>query len=88
MPVLNPRSRLISLRLTDDEYQALIRITRAEGARSTSELARNAICSFLTRCDSPARETETPERISQIEAELKRLKRVLETMATLAREQA
>jgi len=87
MPVLKPRSRLVSLRLTDEEYQSLVRASRTEGARSTSDLARNAICDFLTRCAPPACESGTQERINQLESELRRIKRMLETITSFAKEQ-
>ncbi len=88
MPVLKPRSRLISLRLTDEEYQTLVRASRTEGARSTSDLARSAILDFLTRCTPLVGESDTHERINQIESELRRIKRMLETIAAFAKEQS
>ncbi len=43
MAVLKRKSRMISLRLSDDEYEALRSLYRLHGSRSVSEFARNAM---------------------------------------------
>jgi hypothetical protein len=43
MTVLNVRSRMISVRLSEDEYSALVNLCASSGARSVSDLARNAL---------------------------------------------
>jgi hypothetical protein len=47
MTVLKPRSRMISVRLSEEEYVALRRICSVTGARSVSDLARDAMRVFL-----------------------------------------
>jgi hypothetical protein len=47
MKVLKPRSRMISIRLSEDEYQRLCRLSVESGAHSLSDLARNAMHSLL-----------------------------------------
>jgi Arc/MetJ-type ribon-helix-helix transcriptional regulator len=49
MTVLKPRSRTISVRLSEEEFAALERFCAAGEARSISDLARNAICDVLKR---------------------------------------
>jgi hypothetical protein len=44
MSVRNPRTRLISFRLSEDEYQALQSLCDAHEARSLSEFVRTSIC--------------------------------------------
>lgn len=44
MSVRNPRTRLISFRLSDDEYRALQSVCDAHEARSLSEFVRAGIC--------------------------------------------
>ena len=44
MSVRNPRTRLISFRLSDDEYRALQSLCDAHEARSLSEFVRAGIC--------------------------------------------
>ena len=43
MTVLNPRSRMISVRLSEEEYSALRRLCTVTGARSVSDLTRDAM---------------------------------------------
>ena len=43
MKVLRPRSRIISIRISEEEFCALQRICVARGARSLSDLAREAM---------------------------------------------
>lgn len=48
MAVLNPRSRMISVRLSEEEYSALRRLCSVTGARSVSDLTRDAMRVLLT----------------------------------------
>jgi len=48
MKVLKPRSRMISIRLSQEEYEGLCRLSAVTGARSLSDLARDAMRWFLT----------------------------------------
>jgi hypothetical protein len=48
MKVLKPRSRMISIRLSEEEYDGLCRLSEVTGAHSLSDLARNAMRLFLT----------------------------------------
>ena len=47
MGVLKRRTRLISFRLSDEEYQALLQITAAQGARSISDFSRTVLFEAL-----------------------------------------
>jgi hypothetical protein len=47
MGVLKRRTRLVSFRIYDDEYQTLVKITAAQGARSISDFSRSALCEAL-----------------------------------------
>ena len=44
MPVLKKRSRTISIRLSEEEYDALREISISKGARSISEFTRSVAC--------------------------------------------
>jgi hypothetical protein len=48
MKVLKPRSRMISIRLSEEEYDGLCRLSEVTGAHSLSDLARNAMRLFLS----------------------------------------
>ena len=47
MTVFKPRSRMISIRLSDEEYSGLKRLCVVKGARSVSDLARSAMSDLL-----------------------------------------
>jgi len=47
MAVTQKRSRLVSFRLSDQEYEALQNFTLTEGARSLSDFARSALCDAM-----------------------------------------
>jgi len=82
MGVLKTRKRMVSLRLSDDEYQRLVELRSAYGAHSTSDLARTAVCSFLDNADKP-RGVRTPAvaelqaKVVEIEATVLRLSRMV-----------
>jgi len=42
--MLNKRSRTVSFRLSDEEYQALKNVSTLRGARSVSEFTRSVAC--------------------------------------------
>jgi hypothetical protein len=44
MSVLRPRARLISFRVSDEEYERVRAVCGAHGARSLSDFVRSAIC--------------------------------------------
>lgn len=43
MPVYETRSRIVSIRLSDSEFQQLTALCTSKGARCVSDLARDAI---------------------------------------------
>lgn len=47
MTVMKPRSRMISVRLSEEEYMALRDLCSLTGARSVSDLTRDAMRTFL-----------------------------------------
>src|SRR5688572_28837523 len=54
MAVLRKRNKLVSFRLSEQEYEALQNISTSEGARSISDFARAALCDVLVGGKSPA----------------------------------
>ena len=53
MAILKRRSRMISFRLSEDEYASLRSLCENEGARSVSDLARDAVHRLIDK-DSQA----------------------------------
>lgn len=47
MMVLKPRLRTISVRLSEEEYAALKRLSEASGSRSVSDLTRDAVGTLM-----------------------------------------
>jgi hypothetical protein len=47
MAVLRRKTRLVSFRISDEEYQVLVATTAAQGARSISDFSRAALCQAL-----------------------------------------
>ena len=85
MAVLIPRIRTIGVRLSKDEYSSLERFCVESGARSLSDLARTAICSFVDRANrermlasavnqNAARVKELEEKIQRLSAEIASLR--------------
>ncbi len=79
---------MLSLRLTEDEYQNLVSLALAEGARSTSDLARTAICEFLAKKQSPRRWMKIEQRMDHLESEVRRVGQLMEMMASFTKEEA
>jgi hypothetical protein len=84
MPILRPKIRMISLRLTESEYTALLDMTAAEGIRGTSDLARIAICDYLNNHHPSNGRDEMQRKIEHLENEVTRLSKILEGFASLA----
>jgi hypothetical protein len=77
----NPRNRLVSLRMTDEEYDRLRGASEGQGARSVSEFARSLLlstshsssgadcpCGSLSTCDE--RITKVEQDVAQVKNEL------------------
>ena len=81
MSVLKRRSRMISFRVSEDEYIGLKNLCVNEGARSVSDMARDAV-HRLMRNPQPNHQLETvvqmlQGRIEALDVEVKRLGRAL-----------
>jgi hypothetical protein len=66
--VLKRKSRMISLRLSNDEYDALRSLYRVHGSRSVSEFARNAMQRVIGEAQSGPVLVET--RLQEIDAKM------------------
>jgi hypothetical protein len=49
LAILKRRSRMISFRLSEDEYASLRSVCESEGARSVSDLARDAVHRLISK---------------------------------------
>jgi hypothetical protein len=78
MTVLKPRSRAISVRLSEEEYWALRRLCSVTGARSVSDLTRNAMRGLF---DGQDRDQMRGIGIDEFRAQMKSLDRKIEKLA-------
>jgi hypothetical protein len=89
MSVLKRRSRMISFRVSEDEYVGLKNLCVNEGARSVSDMARDAVQRLITNHSWPNNQLATvvqmlQDRVDTLDKEVKRLGQALHgTAATV-----
>jgi hypothetical protein len=66
MAVLDPRTRTIGVRLSEDEFATLEQFCVASGARSISDLARTAIWEFVNNQGPQRARSSAPEYFVQM----------------------
>jgi len=79
MTVLKLRTRTISVRLSDDEYAALKGLCLLRGARSVSDLTREAVRNLLNHKDG---ESPLGERLEEFRLQMKGLDQKIEQLAS------
>ena len=77
MPSVDNRNRMISFRLSVEEYEKFRELCFNTGIRSLSEMARVAINTFLNQTPQAMVQTSLDVRISELEAKLQRLSQEL-----------
>lgn len=85
MAVLKPRSRSISIRLSEEEFLTLKQLCSVTGARSVSDLTRDAMRMILNGAD---RNDVITLRLDELRTQLKHLDRKLDELAATPRSQA
>ncbi len=80
MTVLKPRSRMISIRLSEEEYAALMGLCSSTGARSMSELTRDAMRSILAN-NNRSPDSRLEGRLEEFHSQIARLERKLEELS-------
>jgi hypothetical protein len=78
MTVLKPRNRMISVRLSEEEYSALRRLCSVTGARSISDLTRDAMRVLL---NGGNREDGLGSHMDEFRAEIRNLGKTIEQLA-------
>ena len=82
MSVLRRKTRMVSFRLTEEEYNTLLETCVANGARSVSDFTRERMCEVLFRNVGPdgkpveARVEELRSKVQQLDNKVKRLARM------------
>ena len=86
MTVLKRRSRMVSFRLSEEEYEGLKHICIAVGARSLSDVARDAVQQMIENGSSPRRDLSAEvelltQRMEALDHEVKRLAHLLDQIS-------
>jgi len=85
MTVLKPRSRMISVRLSEDEHAALTRMCTETGARSVSDLTRDAMRGLLNDFHSAdANKTRTEEIHIQMQLLSRKIEELVDRLSATA----
>ena len=79
MTVVKPRSRMISVRLSEEEYSALRRLCLVTGARSVSDLTRDAMRMLLNGAN---RQDGLGDHMDEFRAEVRNLSKTIEQLST------
>jgi len=77
MTLMKPRSRMISVRLSEEEYTAVRRLCSLTGARSVSDLTREAMRTALR---SVNQEDSLGGNLDEFRADMKNLEKKLEQL--------
>ena len=80
MTVLKRRSRMVSFRLSEQEYENLLTLCSSRGARSLSDLARDAMQALIPDGDRdglPSLVQQLRKRMDDLDLEVKHLTQLL-----------
>ena len=77
MTVLKPRSRMISVRVSEEEYTALRRLCSLTGARSVSDITRDAMRTVLRGVN---REESVGGNLEEFRANMRTLEKKVEQL--------
>jgi hypothetical protein len=84
MPVFKPKTRMISFRLSEDEYEWLRQDSLAKGARSVSDYARLILCRIAlgggesNRDGAEEKLLQIGHRLNELDREVQRLAHLVE----------
>ena len=67
MAVLKPRERLVYFRISEDEFRQFVSVCEKEGARSVSDLARNAVQKLIANGDRERGSEELVQKMHRLE---------------------
>jgi hypothetical protein len=78
MSAYKRKTRMLSIRLSDEEYRMLLNASLGKGSRSVSEYARNSI--FRAVQSSPANAESLKARMEEFESDLHSISRSLQRL--------
>ncbi len=81
MTVAKPKNRMISFRLSDEEYEHLVNLCETQSARSLSDLARSAMQNLITNGGVNGGGDGIEERLSHVDGRLDALDEAVERLS-------
>jgi hypothetical protein len=89
MAVFKPKTRMISFRLSEDEYECLRQTSQSRGARSVSDYARVTLCRVVAGNPGAAESPDTRieqinQKMGELDHEVQRLAKVVEGLGNHA----
>jgi hypothetical protein len=79
MPMIKRRTKIVSIRLLDEEYNQLKRLCETRGARSVSDLARDAMFGLMSPATSiEGKVQDLDMRLVALREEVARLSRMVQ----------
>ncbi len=67
MAVLKPRERLVYFRISEDEFRQFVGVCEQAGARSVSDLARNAVQRLIAEGNRQREDEELADKMKRLE---------------------
>ena len=83
MAVLKPRERLVYFRITEDEFHQFAGVCEQAGARSISDLARNAVQRLITEGRREQQDQDFTPKIQSLERLIAEVTAQLQMLTTL-----
>jgi len=83
MTVAKRKNRMISFRLSDEEYEHLVNLCETQSARSLSDLARSAMQSLIANGGVIGGGDRIEERLSHLDGRLNALGEAVERLSQL-----
>ena len=80
MAILKPRTKIVTFRVAEDEFEQLKSLSVAEGARSLSDYTRAAVCNVASR---PARDVELYARVRKLDGKVEEIERAVKELVQL-----
>lgn len=86
MAVLKPRERLVYFRVSEDEFRQFVSVCEQAGARSVSDLARNAVQRLIAEGQRQRENQELEEKMVVLERLIAAVTEQLQLLSSQARE--
>ena len=83
MAVFKPRERLVYFRISEDEFHQFVSVCEQEGARSVSDLARNAVQRLISDGDRHREDHQLTPKVQMLEKLIGELNSQLRVLTAL-----